>query len=188
MSALTYKSYTIPAYQTISVAVTGAFFYCTASSAPFTMNFDGGEDIDCEAGFIIPWKSGFKAVNIKNETANALSVSFYVASDGISFVPPLLPIISTDAPTYAKGSGIKNLAANGKDDYTGVDSAHVRRSFSATNLDTDLALQVLDASGRVLVQIPALTGWQQFVSGQVSVKNPNGGAAVNYVVSEVFYA
>jgi hypothetical protein len=186
---LSSKTVVLAAYGVYPIAVTGSVFVCKSADTTFKLSVDGGEEFDMDSGWYFDLnKQSFSRLIMRNVTAAAVTVSFYTGSSQMGYYPPVQVVtqITKDAPTYAKGSGVKNLNAAATDNYNGLDGTKVRRQFTVFNSDANLDIYVM-AGANVMAVVPPRQSWTHLISGALGVNNPNG-AAIQYVVGETFYA
>ena len=193
---LSLKTVTVPSMGTLNMPITGTMFFVKTATFPFTMNFDGGEDLTVSAGWNLTMPSGytFKAVIIKNLTGTPLTTQFYAGSVGVNFVPPTL---FQDAPTFASGSDVQALDGQANFYLAGyVGNVNRRRQLMVTNLD--LALPLYVCAGLITLGAPTGNGvlaavlprsvWTMATDASLSILNPAApGNAVSCIVGQTFY-
>ena len=182
--SLSFKTTTLPAFASLPMGVSGNFFYCSAATAPFKLSFDGGEELDVNAGFNVALDAGedYRFLVFRNPTAADISISYFTGRGSVNYILPALLVTATNAATYSKGSGIM-YRANAT--YSGLDGTKTRKQFVLTNLDASSTIYVQDGSGNDLGAVFPLSAWTIETSGALIVNNPSGA---NFLVGELFYA
>jgi hypothetical protein len=189
MIPTTAKSITLAPYQVMPVTVSGKVFSCSATSNSFLLSIDGGEYFPMRQGWTIDYRPDtFNTLTLYNNTATQVAATFYVGASAMFYSPPNTVAIVTNAPTYAKGSGIMALPGYGEQTYSGLDGANVRKQMIVCNMDAGGAMICIrDAAESIFMPIMAGESKTFECSGLLKLLNPNGGA-VNVVVGEIFYA
>jgi hypothetical protein len=186
---LSSKSITIPAYATTKVACTGSVFLCKTATAQFQLSLDNGASLDMDQGWGFRLSGGqfFRAIIFTNTSAADITVVYFAGTSELQYFPPVTIVtqVTKNAPTYTKGAGVQNLLAAATADF--ADAAGKRKQFICFNGDVNLDLYILDGNGTVMGIVPPRQAQTFESAGKVSVNNPNG-AAIQYVVGEVFYA
>lgn len=173
-----------------TVYCTGQYFVCIASSAPFVMSIDGGQELDMVAGIGFPTSTKFTSIIFRDKSGAGCSITFFTGSQGVNYQSPSFAVISKNSPTYSLGAPpIVAMAAGSKVDFLGLNGANVRKQILVTNNDAALIVQVLGSDGDVIGLVYPQRPWTLEVGGLVSVKNANGGPLGGTVyVGETFYS
>ena len=188
---LAFKSITLPAQQTVPVAVTGSLFFCKSADALFKLSFDGNAEIDMDQGWQVELGKGefFRNLLFVNPTNGAITVTYFAGTEQLRYWAPVTIVkqIVTDAPTYAKGGDLVNLAAAGTIVTTGLDGASRRRQIVVTNLDANFNLQILDSNNKVFAVVLPQRAWALATSAALTIKNATANP-IQCVVGETFYS
>ena len=193
---LSFKTINVPAWTTMPLGITGATFVVKTASFPFTMNFDGGEDMPMDAGWSLTMPAGqqFGAIIVKNLTASPLTFSFYVGTIGATYSTPNG---IKDASTFLIGSGLVQVQVgaavlyNGFQGWNGVygSTNNPRRQFVISNLDAANTIIVTDQYGNAAGIVPPMTSWTLAGNGVIGLSASGAANAyVNCVIAQTFYS
>jgi len=175
------QTLTIPANQVVPVAATGEVFSVLESTGDFSVAFDGGEKSAVRGGITLRVKV-FHILTLHNDTAIAITVSFFTGFGEISFALLESKAVSTrllgtlcqlQPPTYAEFSGTNN--------------GNRRKQVVITNTESavDLVVRGKDAAPCAIV-FPR-TAWTMETDSLLSVGNPAAQPPVSFYVAETFY-
>lgn len=184
ITALDFKSTTLAPYEVRQVSVTGSVFFVLTATATFYVSIDGGPFLPFQAGIQLDNRPNlFNTVVLQNQSAVPVTLNWYCGTCAVGYSPVTVNVVSSNAATYTKGTGV---LADDAHVFNGLDGSKVRKQFVITNLDLGgNTIYLQDANGNVLAGVPALTAWTCETGGTFKVSNANH---VNYCVGETFYA
>lgn len=184
-SFLSYKSVNVGAGQRSEVNVSGSLFTVQDSTAQFLVQFDEQtEFIPLESGMSLRMPGGemFRKLTLRNDTAAALTVNFYVGS--IAVVDARLGRINTGL--YLTGHPFVSLDPAEVTVFTGINGTDLRKQIVVTNLDAASDLKILDSSDNVAATIPPGTAWTLECGGTIKVQNATA-APIPFNVGETWF-
>jgi len=100
-----------------------------------------------------------------------------------------LPLFIKPFENRPVGRGIQTLGASARLDFPGTNSQQKRYQLIVTNLDAALQIYVCMADGGSTVFLPVFPSTSVTIisCADFRIVNPNGGAAVDCCVGELFY-
>ena len=185
---LIFRTLTVPALQTVTLNYQGSVWMCKSATATFGLAIDGAQEIDMDAGWQVNVAPQYwRSLQIHNRNNTALVISYYLGTSGLAYSNQNTTFFQKNASTYAKGSGLFNLADGGLSPaYTGMDGSNLRKQFIVSNLSANI-VYVIDGSGNEGVAVPANQSATFETGGQVNVKNTAGSGTSKICVMETFY-
>ncbi|MCX7790157.1 MAG: hypothetical protein N2378_05920 [Chloroflexaceae bacterium] len=196
-SFLSHHTLTVPAGQTRRVNVTGTYFLCSESSAPFRLRLGDREATFFSAGLAVRFQPGdwFAFIEITNPGSADNEIEFFVGTaevidarlNVVTDRPPAAVTVHITPPkTYLKTHTITSLAPAAEESCPGTDSGNRRKEILVTNLDGTNDLEIRTAAGASIGFVLARTAWVLETDDDLKVVN-SAAAAIACRIAEVFY-
>lgn len=197
------KVVTLAANQTLSVQATGSYLVLQAATGSFNFAIDGGvfqtglvtigidvfrdrELVSSPKG-IAAVPQQFKEIILQDTSGQTNAITIVVANSPVTYFSPTPTVFQKDAPTSTVGSGIISLGAGATQDFPGTSGGKTRHQFIVTNMDASNPIYILDSTSTVGAVVYPQRSWTiTSISGDIKVKNPNGGS-VNIAVMNTYY-
>lgn len=203
-SFFAHHSISLAATSTLELPISGAFFFCTESSAQFELSWGAGEWIPMEAGlgFRLQAPDEFTRLCFNNRGNEAITIQFYAGVgeliDGrittiqdrvVQVYQKVFPTRVVGHGSSDGGTGVKVTAAA---PYTIAAAARAqtgetRKQVIINNLDTTYNCAIYDADDNFMGYVQEKAHWTIDTTDDLIVKVGAAGNTVRVGITEIYY-